>query len=309
MSLDFSFSFEEQPQWREPGSESTSQMITQITKWRLAYERLPQDSKSSCSQLFSRAMAVKYVHNSNVGEMVGTQRILETEEIIRKLTEDSTAFQCDEGVDRSVKETMNTYKAMESFHRMHEAMENTGFLTVQDVCDIHEVLLQGLHPDCGKIRSREAYTQWHGGHHFYPEPKRAQELFYALIDHHNAYMATCESMSSNKDEYTAYIFKRAACLLFEFVDIHPFGDGNGRMCRLLANYVAGLVTPFPVSLYHNPERNGRDDYLNAIVGCREHPEEGPRCLAAMLVEGAWRGWKNLFENLKARDQLECGIIV
>ena len=24
---------------------------------------------------------------------------------------------------------------------------------------------------------------------------------------------------------------------FRFVSIHPFGDGNGRMCRILMNYI------------------------------------------------------------------------
>ena len=43
-----------------------------------------------------------------------------------------------------------------------------------------------------------------------------------------------------------FIFKRAARLLFDFVDAHPFGDGNGRTCRLLANYDISLITPFPV---------------------------------------------------------------
>ena len=34
--------------------------------------------------------------------------------------------------------------------------------------------------------------------------------------------------------------------------------------------------------------------------CREHPEEGPGKLAAMLVESAWHGWKELFKNVGHR---------
>ena len=102
--------------------------------------------------------------------------------------------------------------------------------------------------------------------------------------------------SQDTNDYTALLFKCAARLLFSFVDAHPFGDGNGRMCRLLANYVLSQITVFPVGLYHKsrPERSGRDDYIEAIIHCREHPEEGPGKLAAMIVESAWHGWKELF---------------
>ena len=117
---------------------------------------------------------------------------------------------------------------MKLLHNIHETMDNTGFLTVQEICDIHRVLLQGLHADCGKIRTREAYTHWHDGLHHYPRPKQAEELFYGLIDHHNNRMVECQ-LDSTIDEYTVrvYIFKCAAILLFEFVSVHPFGDGNG----------------------------------------------------------------------------------
>ena len=248
---------------------------------------------------FANAMAVDYVYHSNIGEMVGTQSWQETQNVIGKFRDGGMEMlptRCEN------LETVNTYEAVtELLHNTHEAMGNTGILTVQQICDIHRVLLQGLLPDCGKLRSREAYTHWHGGRHYYPPPNQAEDLFYALIDHHNKRMEECP-YASNSDEYTSYIFNCAARLLFEFVSVHPFGDGNGRLCRLLATYVLGLITPFPVSLYHSPDRNAREDYLNAIVHCREHPEaEGPRELTAMLIQGAWRRWKCLFDNLKRRD--------
>ena len=86
--------------------------------------------------------------------------------------------------------------------------------------------------------------------------------------------------------------KCAARLLFDFVDTHPFVNGNGQMCRRTGK----LCTPFPVGLYHTDDQNrcGRADYMNGIVQCRDNQEEGPRELAALLVEGAWNGWKTFF---------------
>ncbi len=90
--------------------------------------------------------------------------------------------------------------------------------------------------------------------------------------------------------------------MVRFTSIHPYGDGNGCMCRLLANYIVGLITPFPVSLYHIEEnRSTEEDYINAIVLWRKYPKEGPYELAAMLVEGAWHGWKQLFSGLNAQQ--------
>lgn len=294
-----------------PLKETTSGTIERITRYRLDYEGLPEDSKQFCTQQFARAMAVDYIHKLNVGEAVGTQSKEDTQEILRKIFDESMGGEDD--TKRSEKkteekETMNTYRAMKLLHEKHKEMDNTGMLTVQEICGVHKVLLEGLHPDCGNIRTTKTYTRWHGSPFFYPKPEMAKELFYTLVDHHNMYMEACPP-DSTTNEYTAYIFKCAARLLFEFVATHPFGDGNGRMCRLLANYVLGLITPFPVSLHHMPkqEKRWRNDYLEAIVRCRENPEEGPRDLAAMLVEGAWQGWESLFHNLEKRRQLQPGV--
>ena len=307
MALDkLKFLFEETPKWRDQGLPKTSEMIERITKHRLHYKGLPEDSKQFCTKQFARAMAVDYIHNLNLGEMVGTQNKEDTREVLRKVFDES-AGGGDDTNSSEKKETMNTFSAMELLHKKRQEMDNTGMLTVQEICDVHKVLLEGLHSERGTIRTTETYTHWHSGPFFYPKPETAEQLFYALIDHHNIYMKACP-LDSTTNEYTIYIFKCAARLLFEFVDTHPFGDGNGRMCRLLANYVLGLITPFPVSLYHtHQKRSERNDYLEAIVRCRENPEDGPRDLAAMLVEGAWHGWECLFDNLKRRRQLQSGV--
>jgi len=81
------------------------------------------------------------------------------------------------------------------------------------------------------------------------------------------------------------------------------------MCRLLANYVLSLITPFQVTIYRNKSRSSRSDYVNAIVRCRDHPEEGPRALASMLVVGAWCGWKELDALINKRSSAVISMVV
>lgn len=309
------FQFDETPKWRDGSPPlTTSKMLEQITKRRMEYQRLPQHAKHFCEQQFARAMAVDYIHNLNIGEMVGTQTHEDTQEALEKFFAGSVSSS--EGKDtrnmeKEKKETINTYKAMKRFWEIHKEMENEGILTYQQICDVHRILLQGLHKNCGNIRTGDAFTIWDGGIHYYPKADHVEELFLGLVDRHNFCIEARKKLDNTSNEYTIHIFKCASRLLFEFVDAHPFSDGNSRMCRLLANYVVSLITPFPVSLYHTQHkgRSGRDDYLNAIVRCREHPEEGPSGLAAMLVEGAWRGWEDLFKNLKKHCLLESGDVI
>ena len=145
---------------------------------------------------------------------------------------------------------------------------------------------------------------WNDKEHVYTENRVAEQILYAGVDHHCAHMTHYEELTKKalKEESFCYLFKYAAQLLFDFVDAHPFGDGNGQMCRLLGNYVLSLITPFPVALYSSGEgRCGREDYMSAIVECRKNREKGLGTLAAMLIEGTWRGWESLFRILVERD--------
>ena len=296
------------PHLRRPdkrGSTVTSAMIEDIAASRKEYVEKFKNKSQPFVKKFASCMAVHYIQNLNFEEMAGTQRREDTEEVLKNYMENTESDS--EVLNEEKIETLNTYKAMAKFYELHETMKRSGLLTVDEINDIHKVLLDGLRQNrgqnCGKLRETPVCTHCkEGGPHFYPAPEKVEGLLYALVDHHNICMDACPHDTSS-EEYTAYIFKCAARLLFEFVDTHPYVDGNGRMCRLLANHIVGLITPFPVTLYHkHEERSERMDYIDAIVRCRKHPEEGPRELAAMLVEGAWHGWKKLLSELKEQHR-------
>ena len=302
------FNFNETPQWRQNGEKSTTEMLLDIIKFYENYQKLSQVEKDFCEKRFVKLMTVKFVLNVNVGESVGTQTMDGTQAVLEAYIENQAeSNRPPSGTDTANDPrlvTINVYKALDEFFKLRDEMKKTGKLTVQQICDIHRILMDRLWKDAGEIRKAPAFTEWNSEDYFYPDPIAVETIFYACIDHHCAHMTYYNKVLANKVpsvETFAYLFKCAARLLFDFVDTHPFGDGNGRMCRLLANYVLSLITPFPVVLYSTGEGSGRQDYMNAIVECRDHRDKGPGTLASMLIEGTWRGWKNLFRILEREN--------
>lgn len=292
------FTIPEQPLWRKE-HKPTSEKLNDIIRWQKQYDALTEEDKQICEKRFARDMAIKYVHESNVGESVGTQTYEDTKEIIECLM---TKKNVQKKWTTEEKETINTEEALRHMHELHtqSKMDRTGMLTVQQICDIHKILLSGLRTlqgnDEGNLRQDVVYTyRPNGAIHYYPEPQQIEAMIYGAIDEHNIHMEYMPPVTS-MDTRIPYIIKSAAWLLARFVTIHPFRNGNGRLCRLLANYVLSLVTPFPVHVYQTANVE-RLVYLNAIIQCQDDDSD-PLDLAALLVDSIWIGWNSLFKSLE-----------
>ena len=189
------FSFTELPKWRKDEEERTSKLLSDIVDFFKRYEKLPQVAKKFCTTGFAQLMTVKFVFNVNVGESVGTQTESGTQAVLedyieRRITKQASNGSKQEAVlkanDRLV--TINVYEALKQFFKLQKEMSNTGKLTVQQICEIHKILMNGLREDAGEIRKGFAYVSWNGEDHVYPEPTVAEQLFYASIDHHCKHM-------------------------------------------------------------------------------------------------------------------------
>lgn len=281
-----------------------SELLTEIVQYRRRYDNLPPEVKANCASIFAE-MELEFVHKTSVGESVGVQSKEDAKAVIDtyKSGSDINLVQLLKEEER-MRETVNIYRALEYASKLREEMKNTGILTVQQICDIHHVLMTGLRDDAGEIRKYDVFALCKNKEiHLYPEPAVAEQILDACVDHHCIQMSHKFAAASSPNELLSttnveFIFKRAARLLFDFVDAHPFGDGNGRTCRLLANYVTSLITPFPVVPCCGEGGNMKDDYLKAIIECRDHRDKGPGALASMLIEDTWRGWKRLFQNIE-----------
>ena len=106
-----------------------------------------------------------------------------------------------------------------------------------------------------------------------------------------------EGSQADEVERLLKLFKACSWLLFEMLDLHPFADGNGRLCRLLCSYVLSTCTPFPTPIYNTWSSSSKNDYMEALVEARKSETRHPRALATMIIECSWHGWRNFLNNL------------
>jgi Fic family protein len=254
------------------GSVLTSERLKSVGQWISTNNNTKTLSQDDLS-------LVNFIHQSNIGEDVGTQSKEETKEVI-----DSYASSKVNTLIQEHLETLNTYKALLHIIKLSEETEHTGIITVQLIQEINEILMEGLHPRCGKIRISDVYTKTLDGEkYFYPSWKTIEDKFYCVIDQHNRHMFSIEGKEMETCDKLEYLIKAASWLLFNFLDVHPFSDGNGRTGRLLVAYVLMVLLPFPAHFCCS-----RRDYIDAIVSCRRHYNGIPSLIAALLVDGLYQ---------------------
>ena len=118
--------------------------------------------------------------------------------------------------DRSRLEVLNYFAGLR-FIEMH-AKKRT--VTRRDVLRLHAIAAHGV-MDQGQSGEFRRIQVWVGGHKP-PPPERIEELMAALLDWWNGPARELSPVISS------------AVLHHRFEEIHPFGDGNGRVGRLLA---------------------------------------------------------------------------
>lgn len=163
------------------------------------------------------------------------------------------------------KETLNLLKGYQHLNDQLKEIprsERDSFLGIIDVetCikDCHKILMKELvditNTPPGKFSTVPRSAEFEGEHFFYPAYK-TEEIAYdavqVIVDEYNWMI---DKISEIKDDRLKIInsFKCASLLLFSFLTLHPFSDGNGRLARLLCNYCLNtfcrFLRPFIITL-------------------------------------------------------------
>lgn len=201
-------------------------------------------------------------------------------------------------------------KVLEDYRsEMNEQKDNVNtstvrMLTPDMLCHINREL---MYPRDAGIRKDKAWTnRGDQGRHYYPNHVFIDMHISHILDNHNMhfnhYLYNMKhSNSVPEEEKITYLIKCAAWLFCRLITLHPFRNGNGRLCRILANDVLMEIAPFPVLMY-NFGSITKDTYFDAIIQYQgdSAPEPGPdnpntsndpKLISALLVEGLLHGWK------------------
>jgi Fic family protein len=162
----------------------------------------------------------------------------------------------------------------------------------------HGVLMAGLKREDGVLVNAGQYrtTPAFAGSHAFPPADTVRSSLLDLIHRYNK--------DSTSDDVDPFVL--AAQLSYDFVAIHPFEDGNGRMCRLLLNMA--LLThgvPFCSALgFASGRKRAKSHYFQCIRSAQNRNDNTDKLATVVLC--AFRDTAvAFFEDLKQKAPEEC----
>lgn len=168
--------------------------------------------KEALIKLVSEAEVAEQVYNSNAIEN-STLTLEETEKILLQIDLDRYIS------EREIFETKNLARVVEYINKRAKEQE----LNLDVILLIHKILISNIRDDiAGRFRQIGEYVRV--GSHIAPKPEEILERLEKMLVEYNA--------DSDKN-----IIKRIAKLHLEFEYTHPFCDGNGRIGRVINNYL------------------------------------------------------------------------
>lgn len=189
------------------------------------------------------------------------------------------------------------------YQEIHLAASREGLQGAAALCvspemiqGMHEVLVYGSKHMGGQLRTGQAITGTPGTSdvHVYPQPEQLQDLLLGVCDQFNRALL---NVPADLEEAIPWLYQLAAVLFVQFVTVHPFSDGNGRLGRIVASHVLREVMPFPVTPYADGTASTRSVFIQAIIAGRGADQRAflelgpPEDFAALLIEAGWEAWQ------------------
>lgn len=214
-------------------------MINQITRDKIddlaeQYRRLATKHR----------MAVRELTIAELPEMVYNSNAIENSTLTLEDTED-ILIRHQIRTDHEIREI---YEAKNLAHAIEYLMDNPEkSISVELILKLHNFLLTGIRDEiAGRFRSGREWVRV--GTHIGANPAFVNSVMYDLVTKYN----------TNGDKY---FLENIATFHAEFESIHPFGDGNGRIGRLITNEQLDLLGLPPIII---PNKSKYDEYYPAL---------------------------------------------
>ncbi len=193
----------------------------------------------------------------------------------------------------------NIVNAMKVLRKYRKDMDGCFFLTDQMILDVHKSLMSGQIENAGEYRqetdptnplSYAHTTRPDGSTYTYSNPFDIECSMRDVCDAHCANIEWMRKHNFDTKDKVTYLIKCAAFLFCRTITVHPFSDGNGRLCRLLANDVLLQLMPVPIPLYNIIPNITKDTYFQAIMEYQDRKSFS--LFAALLVYGLYHAYEN-----------------
>ncbi|MBR3143729.1 Fic family protein [Candidatus Saccharibacteria bacterium] len=240
-------------------------MINQVTRERIneladIYRDLAVRNKGALQEITVSELP-EMVYNSNAIEN-STLTLEDTEDILIR-----NRIRTDHEI-REIFEAKNLASAIEYLMDNPEKK-----ITVNLILKLHKTLLTNIRDDiAGRFRSGNEWVRV--GTHIGANPEFVDSLIHGLINNYN-----------KKDG--SFFLEKIAYFHAEFESIHPFGDGNGRIGRVMINKQLDMLGLPPIVI---PNKTKFDDYYPFL---KMYEETGKidmlvEQFASLLVEALYR---------------------
>lgn len=240
-------------------------MINQVTKDRInslaeEYRKLAAQQKEAIRELALSELP-EMVYNSNAIEN-STLTLEDTEDILIR-----NQIRTDHEI-REIYEAKNLASAIEYLMDNPEKE-----ISVELILNLHKTLLTNIRDDiAGRFRSGREWVRV--GTHIGANPEFVNGLMYEVVENYNS-------------DDGGYFLDKIAYFHAEFENIHPFGDGNGRIGRLLTNEQLDMLGLPPIII---PNKSKFDEYYPALD---EYTKTGKvdkltELFASLLIETLYR---------------------
>lgn len=214
-------------------------MINQVTRDRInslseEYRKLATKHKEAIEELTI----------SELPEMVYNSNAIENSTLTLEDTEDILIL----GQIRTDHEIREIYEAKNLASAIEYLMDNPEKeISVELILKLHKILLTNIRDEiAGRFRAGHEWVRV--GTHIGANPEFVNGFMHELVEKYNA-----------KDN--EYFLDKIAYFHAEFENIHPFGDGNGRIGRLLTNEQLDMLGLPPIII---PNKSKFDEYYPAL---------------------------------------------
>ena len=229
----------------------TLNVYQKIPVLRERYYKLSK-GKEALLRLISEAEVAEQVYNSNAIEN-STLSLDETEKILLQI--DLVRFVS----EREIFEAKNLARVVEYIDKRAKEQE----LTLDVILSLHKMLISNIREDiAGRFRKHDEYVRV--GSHIAPPPEEIVLRLEKILEEYN--------VTSHE-----HIVKRIARLHLGFEYTHPFIDGNGRIGRVINNYLLMREGFVPINIrfidrgtyydaFREFDNNASTETMEGIVG-------------------------------------------